>query len=727
MPLAQYKAQVKTANAPQGASQAAVRAGDAAINTIRQFTQTVGTVGNAAIKSSNLAKEAENKDAIKRGEQAGFEATAAGDAQFKEGDDLETQTFNAVIRKGYQAGAENDLGSQLEELKAQFGNDAVGYEAAANGAIDGVLANIDDPETAANVRIYGDRKRADNALTIMKSARKNSEQEAAAEITTNINSKMVDTLNALRVGNFDQAEQMQLDVFANIDDAVDADYLTSAEGAKFKQTFGYRSIEQAAEGDFERLLEEDPDAANDYIKRIRKSGLQGVPPERWSSLADSMESDYKSVLREDAAARKEVAAQQALADDKTNQTVAVATAISTGQPLDYKNKDDKKSVDFIYSQTFDATDLADPAVQTAQIEFARQVGVVPSEMKSKIRTGLYSSNPDVIQAAADMTDRLIADFPQAVEQFSKQDIAYAQRIASLTEGGVPVDEAVTIHQQYLKQPVQDRRDAIMQNYKKDELNDLATDAVADWVDDKFDTFFTASPEVDPAMNQDYKRLFSEFVGLTGDVEQANKLAIKYMGNVWGVSNISGDPVMTKYPPEKILAKTDSDVDWITNDWNSTQDALRKEYGGVSISEGEKLLKANEKAVKAAREAATISGVKGSESAEVSTLMASGDDIRAMIEKSKGVKFELQADETTQRGNPPTWRVFITQEGGFPIPALNDDGSQYRWTANYMDTPEYKEQQLLEEAKVQRAKEMDRLQKELIASGSIGRFTQELNK
>lgn len=701
-----FKSRVRIAEAPTGAAQAGIRTGQAALAALAAFQGTAEKL-TGAIKQNKIATEglAFVQEKAKQTE-LGQVAVSKGDFTLQEGQ----ETFNAIVTKGHNLAQQNALRVDLANLKEEHAADPETFQAAAQGAIAGAIRGALDSESAANIRIFGENLLARDVITLNQARSDFAEKEARAEIAVNIDGQTTDALNYAYNGDLDSMGESVEALIHNIDDAIESGSIDPVKGAQLKLKIGDQVTQATITGNFDRALEVSVEGAEEFIKQVKAADIPGLNPKQKKALIDEFQSDLNTKKRELKAQQKEILEANKQQVKFEGQVANITTHIDAGVPLDFKNKEDKESVNAVYDKQFEGADLADPVVQAQQINFVKSTGVVPEAMKSSLRAALYSNNPEVIQAAAEQFNKLEQAYPQSINQFSKQDVAYAQRISSLVNSGVPVGEAVSIHQQFLKRPLAERGKQLLQQYSAQDLREMSEDATSDFVTEKYGGFFTTSPDVPPSMTIEYNRLFKDGVALLGDVEQAKQWALKNINNTWGVSEISGERELVKFPPEKVLAGVDGAVGWITNDWQRTQQELIDIKTGQI---GEDLTKEKAKLQKQIQ-SATVSGISG--------IKINVDEQRArveVIEKLEGerqlITYELLADDETRRGTPPTWIIMEVDESGIITPAIDEDGTVMRWTANYTDTPEYKEDLRLKKQKVERAKELQAIRDEINSS------------
>lgn len=238
----------------------------------------------------------------------------------------------------------------------------------------------------------------------------------------------------------------------------------------------------------------------------------------------------------------------------------------TASPVNPYNADERKTAN-------DAYDLLMKSVapeQRGQVEasFVAQTGVVPDPVVADVRQSLNSLDVATVAAglsrAAALNDAA-PDGLNSVENGRSIKDAAAAYDHYVNDRGMTVEAAAQRFLEANDPKAREKADVLAKRWteesKKLSLNDV-TAAFGGWA--------FGGPNAGPlpfqqdAMAADYMTLAEEaFVGdANGDVELARKMALAEMKRVYGVSKVSGQDVLTKFPPENFYPPLDGGQTYI---------------------------------------------------------------------------------------------------------------------------------------------------------------------
>lgn len=304
----------------------------------------------------------------------------------------------------------------------------------------------------------------------------------------------------------------------------------------------------------------------------------------------------------------------------------VSDALGKRSFLDFRTDADRDAVDAYFASVLaPSLQNLDPGEQVqAVVTFAGDTGIIPTQVKKQIRGSLRAGAPvDKVQAA-DFLDRLKGVNPQVINDFTENDIALGNAIASYVAGGAPAPKAVEMAENALAIPEAERKvresryriDKAQEKNLKRLQNELATGR---------NLFSPDMPaDVPDALVGDYEGFVRTEFLRTGDLEVAQKTGLDFLKNVWGVTNIGGKRWM-KYAPEVVYQVPGEDGTWIAEqlDMELRTDALVPE----------------------------------------------------------GAKFSIQADVMTPRQKNPSYQVLMIKDGAIQ-PVLGKDNLPVRFQPNY---------------------------------------------
>lgn len=651
-----YREQVAIQSAPsiQGAANAQ---SNAALNLVKSFNQAAQGVSNVIQVESAI----QEKQDINQANDEALQDIADGNLSYKEGETKAVESYNKLIAGASQAKLQNELKLGISDLSTQYANDVVGFNQAAdeflNSVVEGQAGSL---ETQANLKVYGNNLKRGSEVAIAQRQVTLTKEVAKSDIILNLSNKGEDILTNARSGDMEVSVNLYQDLQRETEQLVLSGDISAEKRASILSNTEKSMYQESLLGEFDSAIGNGLKDAEDYIEQLevaqRNGDDIGLDPTTLDRTISTMKAEYNNELRS-------LQSQQA-AYDKANKdkielelyTTEVSSAITSGVPLDYKNTDDKKAVNKVFDSRTGEWSMADPAQQQAAVDFSTQTGVVPEKVISKIRTAVYAGNPEAARAGVDLLNRLITDNPALTEQFSDKDVAYATGVDRLQRAGVPIEEALSIQKEWLTRPIQERKKEVMSGYQGSDFNDEVTQRVDNFIDANFDnSWFSSQPEASQAMKADYSVVYEKYLTLTGNPDDAAVLTNKKINNKWGVTYINGEPEMMAYPPEKMLAGSAEEQQWIQDDIANVKESIAKGSSNFLVGE-------------------------------------------------EAYKVTLVADAKLMSGGVPRYLVMIQDENGIYSPHLSANGNPMYWTASYKDSKEYKESIAEQEAKVASAKE-----------------------
>ncbi|MDJ0894854.1 MAG: hypothetical protein QNJ92_06900 [Alphaproteobacteria bacterium] len=359
----------------------------------------------------------------------------------------------------------------------------------------------------------------------------------------------------------------------------------------------------------------------------------------------------------------------------------VATILAEdGLPLDPRNRDDQNAAE-LYWTSVARPELAnaDPETYNARAaDFVARAGIVPNAMAGRVRSGLISNDVEQINQASGLIRRLEGLPSGALQRsFNQKDIALGLQIADLVDAGIAPGEAA----RRAREIVDPDNTAVM-NERRAALAEAAPESdYENWITDFFDTVWSFEPEL-PRTGGVRARVIDEFGDayeswflLTGDETRARSLALEDIGQVWGVTEVSGrfatagdpvfgDPVgpraestrrIMKYPPERVYGFPGADNSWISEQ--------------------------------------LVADVQGMGAANVQSL----DDVFLVSDSVTAREFSTGS---------PTYVVMVKDENGVFVRPRDDSGNLLRWRPDL--TPQIEE---MDEAQRKRQEQIIRNQNE----------------
>lgn len=219
-----------------------------------------------------------------------------------------------------------------------------------------------------------------------------------------------------------------------------------------------------------------------------------------------------------------------------------------------------------YEKLTGGADILEGGKSQAIAEKFAARGFIPEAAVNSIRQGLASTDAAKVTTALQAAQRLDGLAPNAFSSrnggtaIQKAADVYEYRVQDL---GYTPDQAA---QSYIRDndPEEKRKLKALEPHTKEFLNGLELGDVTGHFDDGFFSFAVTNLDVGfdpsihgPALLADYKALARMEFEKTGNAETAKAAALKQMSKrLYGVTRLTGRPVLMKYPPEKFVQPAD---------------------------------------------------------------------------------------------------------------------------------------------------------------------------
>jgi hypothetical protein len=255
-------------------------------------------------------------------------------------------------------------------------------------------------------------------------------------------------------------------------------------------------------------------------------------------------------------------------DSITGSIARVQSILNDGGVLDPKTDQDKKDVDLHFEMTSQAWGKIPPAeVVSRSVQYAVNVGIVPTPLKQIVRGGLRSMDPQQAVLSADIVGQMRNSNPQLLNDFNEQDLTMANLIGTYTEYGMKPQDAFTTAHESMK--VTDT----VRNARRAEFDlQLGSDTksreakVRSWIGDKMSTGWFTNPTFDPIMSAEFQNLSRLEFEKTGNMDASMTFALDKVSRTWGKTEVGGSSRYMKYAPEKFYGvfpnDPASDAEWM---------------------------------------------------------------------------------------------------------------------------------------------------------------------
>lgn len=242
--------------------------------------------------------------------------------------------------------------------------------------------------------------------------------------------------------------------------------------------------------------------------------------------------------------------------------------------IDPKNKGDREQVDTHFDNVVmpQIEGSPDAVRNDVIVDYINRVGILPSSVKGILRSTLRNGSVENQMTSADLISKLQESKPQSLAELDGTDVSYGLLLTKNLRGGLTPDEAVELTMKEFN-PIQ----SDLVKLRKKDFNNLEQDidAEADLRDEfskrSWATLFINQTQISggkDAFDQsriDYINEYEKQYILTGDQKTAKERASAIIGRQYGVTEISGNPRVMKYPPENYYA-----VEGLSNEWMSKQ-------------------------------------------------------------------------------------------------------------------------------------------------------------
>lgn len=257
---------------------------------------------------------------------------------------------------------------------------------------------------------------------------------------------------------------------------------------------------------------------------------------------------------------------------KYGDLAAIGRAYQTATPLDPKDTEVKKGASNWFGAVAKQNNLApgsQPWVNLAG-DFANKTGVIPDQVGDWARATLVGGqDPASVMSSVDTIQRMKSASPRGFAYLDDDNKlgAMADSIASLTQAGVPSQQAIDMARQNSARAAGDRKvlDQQWAAAKPFGKADIGLDSVLT-SQIKSDNRLVAEkhwwrsnelPPRPPAMLDDYYTLTRNYFDQNGGkLDQAEASAARDIGNAWGVTRMNGEPEYSRWAPERVFRAPD---------------------------------------------------------------------------------------------------------------------------------------------------------------------------
>ncbi|MBW8308081.1 MAG: hypothetical protein K0M45_00305 [Candidatus Paracaedibacteraceae bacterium] len=405
---------------------------------------------------------------------------------------------------------------------------------------------------AAENRIYlNNEKLKENSLTLIDLSLNNMEHSAASMLSDNPDVAM----GASRAA---QMDRLTLETQLNQVDSQGIPLFSAEQKVRLRRQANQSIMENGTL----RWLEQQPDKAKawqeikDGKKTFKLYDAQGKLETELKPLTDMSLHNFDKIEKfvESATAMSKEQLQTAAGIEK------IGAVLNGDTYLDPESPFDKKAIDNYFVQKVMPTLEGMDPIQRGQAisDYVDKVGILPETVKSNIRATLRAGTPEEQVYAAEIIRTIGDNSFKTLEDIGDKWQTYAMNLSDLTRGGVPAAQAVKMVDMSF-----DPAEKTVRDKRINELRKIPYDAerqinILFSSDAPFRLFGKSAPIIDvPNIREgiiaDMEGFFQEAYVYTGDINVAKEMARQRAKSVFGISQVTGQANVVRYPPEKAAA------------------------------------------------------------------------------------------------------------------------------------------------------------------------------
>ena len=552
-------------------------------------------------------------------------------------------TYKQVALKSYENNVNSDIKNALLDAQAAHPDDLNAYSAIAQEKVKGYLQNAPE-EVQLRSRQYFDQANATITRDIISVAKDKADNQIAAGLIIGAKNDEDTISNLVRNGDLDAAREMQMQYMLELENGVKLGLLDAVKTQTRINNFEDTVAQQTVLGELDRTLLAETVPPLDRIKNAKEfrdtiaasdevEDLNAKQKETLVKALDARIQDEqvaytreRNALTQDQMRQKadlklnidtgKISAEEAFIQidqlfkdglikdeneliryegfvtSKTKATLKKQNNITSvnqvlqgqrpAEPLDQGAVDD-------YYESIQAALPEDPAARSAyQAQVVQSTRYVPTMLKTELRNDLVSREPERVAAATDTIDRIL-DIPGMADEFSNQEVAFAEQVAFNMEY-MDADKAIQTARTNTDPAnialVDARTKAITDNKKK------FADSYTKEVDDAFMGFredFQANPDAAAQMTSDYGQLVETYYKSGSSIESSKSRAVAALQANWTKSEFG----LMKYAPEQYYGVgRNNSVSYIKKD---VYDLVKPGYDerGLTFTEDDIFLKSDD--------------------------------------------------------------------------------------------------------------------------------------
>lgn len=611
---------------------------------IKRMQALAGFAGDVLETTSRIGRTVAEAKAPAKAEAAVAKAREEGtEVEMKSSLAWGGNTYNQVAMKAYENGVNSDIKNALLDAQAANPDDVDAYNTIVQEKVKGYLQNAPE-QVQLRSRQFFDQANASVTRDITTAAKAKADSQIAAGLITGAADAEDTISNLVRSGDLDAANEMRMQYIIDLENGVELGLLDAVKTQTRINNFEDTVAQQTVLGELDRTL---LDPALSAPKRIANAvefrdsvvaadQIPDLSAEQKETLVRTLDARIQD---EQIAYTKE---RNTLTQDQMRQKADLKRNIDTGQisaeeaytQIDQLFKDglikdeneliryegfvtsktkatlkqqkninsvnqvlqgqrpaeplDQGAVDDYY-ESIQAALPEEPAVRAAyQAQVVQSTRYVPSMLKTELRNDLVSREPERVAAATDTMERIL-DIPGMADEFSNQEVAFAEQVA-FNMDYMDADKAIQTARTNTDPAniaLVEARTKVIEDDKK-----AFADSYAKEVDDAFMGFredFQANPDAAAQMTSDYGQLVETYYKAGSSIESAKSRATAALQANWTQSEFG----LMKYAPEQYYGVgQNNSVSYIKKD---IYDLVKPGYDerGLTFTEDDIFLKSDD--------------------------------------------------------------------------------------------------------------------------------------
>lgn len=520
------------------------------------------------------------------------------------------EAFNKSAILAHRAQIQIDSKERLDELQEEHKLDPEAFRKTSEAFKSGTLKGM--PEELANIiGLDIDSSVASRFSQLNKEFFKREDANQKAVIAKGIETATDDILNATRTGDMERQGKLLIEQVAALDAAVEADMMNPTVAENIKENVRERISQQNTLRQVDEIifnedlpLQERVEKGIDFLGSLRDQELEDLSPEQKDSLVNVVGAKVNGLQTQlaEQLSQKTIDQTRQISNLKVNAKLAFGkpedlmeetellfnnglisgnerTSIITdilkgqkdrvnisrddslvGRKLSGENAIvlDQKVVDDYYDRNVqDQIENLPPGIKIAeQALFIDRLKMVPKRIKQELSNNILSGDPELIQQAGDLVNRL-DEVPGLVDlAVNANQRAFINAVTDLSVSMEP-EQAVQ-----LAKELTDPRDKARIEAREDEIKtEKMREDYPDVVEDAFEGFFGGDLLVDnvnkESVNREYEQLFESFFKAGMNKDRAQEKTIDLLKTNWKDSQFG----FMKHPPETFYS-VGGEVDYI---------------------------------------------------------------------------------------------------------------------------------------------------------------------